>query len=131
LNGPQKNLSALKGMPLKKLSVSGGGYKPLDISALKGLPLEDLTIVSFKLSNLSCLRGMPLKRLSLQSHVQDISPIEGMDIMHLNIPPPKNFMGNWQTTIRSLKSLKTIGVYFKSYTPKQFFEKYGEADEKP
>jgi len=82
-NEQLNNLSALKGVPLKSLTLAG--CKSLrDLSPLKGMPLEELDLSGTGVDTLEALRGMKLKRLVLRStKVHDLSPLKGMPLEEL------------------------------------------------
>ena len=59
-----KDLTPLKGLPLKKIMLNGQ-YQISDLSPLKGMNLEELDLGLTSVNDLSPLKGMPLKRLNL------------------------------------------------------------------
>jgi len=82
------DLSPLKGIPLKELSI--GWTKVSDLSPLKGLPLISLTIPATQVQDLSPLTGLPLERLDLGSAwgacpADDLTPLKGMPLTSLNL----------------------------------------------
>jgi len=98
-----KDLSPLKGLPLKSLGCQGvhaADLSPLqgvpltrfewsynnigDLSQLRGLPLEEFSIIHSPVGDLSFLRGMPLRTIYvLGAHVGDLSPLQGMRLKSL------------------------------------------------
>ncbi|NQZ70598.1 MAG: hypothetical protein HRT89_21300, partial [Lentisphaeria bacterium] len=61
-----------------------------DISALEGLPIKKLFLTGTKVSNISALKGMPLEKLVLANTlVKDISPLKGIKLktLYLNSTP--------------------------------------------
>lgn len=77
------NLSALKGLPLKSLTLLD--CKALrDISPLRGMPLEELDLESTAVDNITVLYGMRLRRLNLRStKVRDLASLKGMPLEEL------------------------------------------------
>jgi hypothetical protein len=57
-----------------------------DLSPLRGMPLKTLSVLDNQVSDLSPLRGMPLKTLNFQRNIviKDLSPLEGMPLEHLD-----------------------------------------------
>jgi len=71
-----RDVSALHGLPLRKLDVLG--TKIRDLSSFKGLPLEELTCSFTAVSDLTPLIGMPLKCLNADgTQVTDLTPLKG------------------------------------------------------
>jgi hypothetical protein len=83
-NAKVDSLSALRGMPLKKLSLNGVSVK--DLTPLQGMSLEWLTMSRGYLgSDLTPLEGMPLKTLGVgSSKVSDLRPLKGMLLTFLD-----------------------------------------------
>lgn len=77
------DLSILKGMPLKRLKVSG---KITDLKPLKDSPLRELTLDYTRVTDLSPLHGLRLTELSLSgAPVNDLTPLRGMPLVSLNL----------------------------------------------
>jgi Leucine-rich repeat (LRR) protein len=95
-----KDLSPLKGMPLKWLDLAGSRGVS-DISPLRGLPLEYLNLSGLPVSDLSLLAGRKsLKHLLLDSvPVSDLTPLRGLGVTHLSI---------WGTKVTDLGPLKGL-----------------------
>jgi tetratricopeptide (TPR) repeat protein len=94
------DLGLLRGLPLRKLSVSrsqisdlsplrGTGVRQLDLSgnpvrdlsALGGIPLEVLNLANTEVTNLFPLAGMPLRELNLDdTPVNDFTPLRGLSL---------------------------------------------------
>ncbi len=78
------DISPLKGMPLKTLSLNG--LRISDYSVLKDLPLENLNLADSNATDISFLKGKQLKILSLKrTNVNDLSPLKGMKLQHLSL----------------------------------------------
>jgi len=83
-----KDLTPLKGMPLKELYLDFTKVK--DLSPLKGVPLEVLWLSCTKVTDLTPLDGMPLERLHLLgTNVKDLTPLEGMPLKELYLDGTK------------------------------------------
>jgi len=86
LDGDQlrfNDLQILKGMPLKKLRISG---KITDLRPLQDMPLTSLVLDYTQVTDLSPLKGMHLTELSLSgAPVSDLSPLQGMALVSLNL----------------------------------------------
>jgi hypothetical protein len=102
------NISALKGLPLEKLSINSYGdqYTPTckvrDLTPLAGMKLKELSCNGSQVKSLKALQGMPLETLSLQdtATVSDLSPLaDTMTLKTLNIEG---------TGVRSLASLANL-----------------------
>jgi len=79
-----KDITALKGLPLKYLSLAECPIT--DLSPLAGMPLESLNLMQCPVKDISVLNGMPLKQLSLmQTQVEDIAVIENMPLEILDL----------------------------------------------
>jgi hypothetical protein len=80
------DLSPLHGMPLQTLNI---GFTTVeDPSPLRDLPLASLTFHNCNVRDLWPLRGLPLKELRFggwSSQVNDLSPLEGMELTSLTI----------------------------------------------
>jgi serine/threonine protein kinase len=76
---PLKDVSPLKGMPLKDLKI---GYSEVsDLSPLAGMQLTSLECWAHRFSDLSPLKGMPLTSLVINgTQVADLSPLKGMKL---------------------------------------------------
>lgn len=98
------DLQILKGMPLRKLQISGkiSDLRPLqdmpltslvldytqvsDLSPLTGKQLTDLSLSGAPVSDLTPLNGMPLTSLNLErTKVSDLTPLKGMPLTTLNL----------------------------------------------
>ncbi len=82
----QAQLDALKGMPLRTLSI-GGAQAIRSLAPLAGMPLEQLRITSANLDSLDPLKGMRLVELDLsQSRLAgDLRPLAGMPLVSLDL----------------------------------------------
>jgi hypothetical protein len=96
LQGSKKvrDLSPLKGMPLKSLNLNGTAVA--ELSPLKGMPLTTLGLGKVyghaqnpcrNISDLSPLQGMQLEELTLFKceKLRDLSPLKGMPLKSLNM----------------------------------------------
>lgn len=84
---PIADLTPLKGMPLKKLSLRQNA-KINDLSGLAGLQLTSLDLSACsQLADLVPLAGMPLTSLNLGNcvRVRDLSPLKGMPLTSLDL----------------------------------------------
>ncbi len=79
------DLTPLKGMPLKTLSLMNTGVT--DLTPLKGMPLETLMLWNWHGSDLTPLKGMPLKWLNCGGGNQkiDLTPLAGLPLEFLCI----------------------------------------------
>ena len=77
------DISALRGMKLRRLGASGSGI--VDIRPLAGMPLEELDVNAGKVSDLTPLQGMPLRHLGLSFNydLRDLSPLAGLPLERL------------------------------------------------
>ncbi|MBY0526403.1 MAG: protein kinase [Gemmataceae bacterium] len=80
-----RDLSPLRGIPLKSLGI--GGLEVRDLSPLQGMPLDGISAHACKqLRDLKPLQGMKLTWLDLLgTPVEDLSPLQGMPLRHLNL----------------------------------------------
>ncbi len=84
--GDAKDLSPLKGIPLKSLTVHGQQLR--DLSALQGMPLNRLEIQSImELQNLNDLKGLELESFTAQEcqKLSDMSGLSGMPLKSINL----------------------------------------------
>ena len=78
------DLSALAGMPLKRLNISG--TKVSDLSPLKGMQLIELDLSDTRVRDLTPLAGMPLQVLVLfECRVDDLSPLRGIPLESIDL----------------------------------------------
>jgi Leucine-rich repeat (LRR) protein len=97
---PLSDLSTLKGLRLKELSVSDTMVQ--DLSPLEGMPLWALYIFSTPVRDLAPLRGMPLEELyCAQSPISDLSPLSKLPLRIL-------FMNS--TAVRTLEPLRGLSL---------------------
>jgi hypothetical protein len=77
--GKVTDLSPLRGLPLKVLSVSDNPVS--DLSPLRGMSLEELRCYRTRVEDLTLLKGMPLTQLwAGETRVADLSPLKGMKL---------------------------------------------------
>lgn len=82
-NGRLADLSALKGMELRRLEFPFN-TRVTDLSPLVGMPLERLHCGTTGVSDLSPVRGMTLRVLNCgRTQVSDLSPLKGMPLEEL------------------------------------------------
>ena len=111
------DISSLKGMPLKKLTLEN--VKVSDISALEGMPLEELSLQGTQVQDLGPLKGMPLKKLSIRrTLVSNIKVLQGMNLINLEIPSNLYDV----SFLYSMKSLQRIN----GKVPSRFWREYDE-----
>lgn len=78
------DLGVLRGLPLETLK-AGGNPQLSSVAALKGMPLKSLSLMSTSVQDISALQGMPLEELDLSmSMVNDISALSGMPLQAVN-----------------------------------------------
>jgi uncharacterized protein (TIGR03067 family) len=122
------DLSPLKGMPLQRLDL--GGTKTSDLTPLKGMPLRDLSFWGTQIQDLTPLQGMPLKTLRISdASVTDLSPLKGMQLEDIRLTPKNITQG--LDILRSMKSLKTIGIHYfpeKIWPAAEFWERYDKGE---
>lgn len=99
-NPDMRDLSALRGMPLKKLLL----YHPevTDLTPLRGMPLNHLLMWGWKGTDLSPLRGMPLTWLNCGGG----GPVE-IDLTHL-VGLPLDYLCLNHTSVSDLSPLKDV-----------------------
>ncbi len=78
------DLSLLRGLPIKSLTISQTGVH--DLSPLEGMPLTSLNIDDTKVLDLTPLRALPLVALSCNRSRKfaDLSPLHGMQLQSLD-----------------------------------------------
>ncbi len=82
---PIKDLAPLRGLPVRRLILSGTDV--VDLDPLRGMPLQELNLTKLKVRNIEPLRGMPLRQLNLaHTLVSDLEPLRGMPLVVLQIP---------------------------------------------
>lgn len=78
------DLSPLRGLPIRRLGISG--LPVTDLSPLAGMPLEELTAEGTPVADLAPLAGAPLAGLYLrETKVADLTPVSGAPIEQLNV----------------------------------------------
>ena len=99
-----RDLSPLKGMPLKYLSLWRTAVS--DLSPLAEMKsLRELLLDEMPVSDLSPLRGLPLSKLSLRGvRATDLSPIKAMPLKSLRI----DYRADREELLRSLTGLESI-----------------------
>lgn len=131
--GGVKDLTPLKGMPLKHLDI---GLNPqiAHLRALKGMPLKDVRIDNCpKIKDISVLKKMPLKFLSIFGNkaVKDYSVIGTLKLETLCFTPTLLKPEELQQ-LRNIKSLKRLATswaeYRKERSPEEFWRLF-EAQE--
>lgn len=79
-----KDISALKGVPLRRLDL--GFTEVTNITALAGMPLTYLNLEETKIGDLSALEGMQLEELHLHScPLTNLDLLDGMPLQRLNL----------------------------------------------
>jgi hypothetical protein len=83
--GALADLTPLWGMPLTSLVILGN-RAVTDLSALEGMPLKRLILHDTTVTDLTPLKGMPLEGLSLWAGFRgsDLTPLAGMPLKSLN-----------------------------------------------
>ena len=82
-----------------------------DISGLKGLPVKELSLQRTGVADISPLAGMPLTKLNLtDTQVSDLSPLKGIKLEHLGVNPDK--IGD----LSILRQLPLTSVEFRGAT---------------
>ncbi len=82
LNEKIDDISALRGMPVKRLDLNG--TKVSDLRPLIGAPLRVINLNRSAVTDLSPLRGMMLTEISLRdAKVSDLGPLQGMPLEKL------------------------------------------------
>jgi len=77
---PVDDLSGLAGMPLESI-IAQGCSNIVDITPLAGAPLREVRLDGTGVKDISPLRGMPLQTVMLErTEVTDLSPLMGMNI---------------------------------------------------
>jgi len=105
------DLSALKGMPLKLLTV--WGYRGTDLTPLQGMKLRSINLGQSDVRDISVLRGMPLEFLCMNiSNVDDLEPLRGMPLKQLLIEHTK------VTDLAPLKGMKLDKIALRGIAPK-------------
>jgi hypothetical protein len=102
------DLSPLRGMPLRALSMNCSGHSVTDLGPLTGMPLETLGLGSRTLTDLSPLKGMPLRSLvvSSSSGLSDLSPLKDLPLEELDISSSGVSDISVLTNLTKLTSLK-------------------------
>jgi len=143
------DLKLLAGMPLSSLDL-GSCAKVLDLKRIAGFKLAFLALPSSTLNedlrlfrgtplnslelggcrrvnDLTALKGMKLRRLSIfETAVTDLTPLEGMEVEDIRIPPPKT-IARGLDMLRRMKSLQTIGISWQNelaWPAAVFWKKY-------
>jgi hypothetical protein len=100
-----KEISALKGLKLKRVDIGGTrvfDLRPLsgmsleylditdtqvkDISMLKDMPIDELILAKTRIYNFSVLKGMPLKTLNVdETQFKDLALLKGMPLKSLHL----------------------------------------------
>ncbi len=87
---PVDDLSVLEGMKLRELNLErkdddeGAKIDSADLAVLKGMPLEVLLLQFSDVDDLANLKDLPLKELNLYgTKVTDLSPLTGMELTSL------------------------------------------------
>jgi serine/threonine protein kinase/Leucine-rich repeat (LRR) protein len=119
-----RDLSPLKGM--KSLTFFDCVETAVsDLSPLQGIPLTGLTCRGSQVSDLSPLRGMPLKSLEIDDTlVTDVTPLQDLPLEDIRLTP--NNISKGLNVLRSMKSLKTIGMHYaaeKAWPAAEFWER--------
>jgi serine/threonine protein kinase/Leucine-rich repeat (LRR) protein len=123
------DLAPLKGLPLTRLWIGGGGgdVQVRDLEPLQGMRLNQLALMRSCVRDLEPLKGMPLTHLILpySRQVRNLEPLKGMPLPTLNIdgcdqiedftpligmPLTRLWIGG--TQIRDLESLKGMKLTF-------------------
>jgi Leucine-rich repeat (LRR) protein len=73
------DLSPLKGLPIKSLSIVSSGVR--DLLPLAGMPLEKLAVNGS--CDLTATRGLPLKELGIESGTNDLKSLTGLGLRKL------------------------------------------------
>ncbi|MHC4873100.1 MAG: protein kinase domain-containing protein, partial [Planctomycetota bacterium] len=122
------DLVPLKGMPL--ISLYCGETAVADLKPLNGMKLKKLSVHCTKISDLTPLKNMPLESLDIfKTQTTDLTPLEGMQLKEILFTPED--IKNGIDVIRSIKTLKIIGLDFdKKWPAVEFWKKYdaGEFD---
>ena len=85
-----KDLAVLKGMPLRKLSISDA-RAVRSLAPVAGMPLEELYLARADMDSIEPLRGMRLHTLTLRDcRVADLRPLAGMALTDLSLYMCKN-----------------------------------------
>jgi len=128
-----KDLTALKGMPLKHLDI---GLNPQisDLTPLKGMPLEDLRIDNCpKLTDVSVLEKMPIRFLSIFGNklIKDYSVLSTLKLETLYFTPSL-LKPDELEQLRKMKSLKKLATswaaYRKEQKPDEFWKQHTAGD---
>ena len=93
-----KDISALAGLPIKSLNISGSRIE--DLRALKGMPLQELDLKGCTLiDDILPLKGLPLRVLDIRecTQVKDITALKGMLLRTLRL---------FRCGIRDVKALR-------------------------
>ncbi len=96
LGNPQlANLSALAGLPIIRLNISGTAVT--DLGPLKGLPLRSIDASGCPITSLEALAGAPLVNANFERcPIESIAPLRGAPLTEINL---------CQTRVRSLDAL--------------------------
>lgn len=111
-SAPVKDLTPLKGLPLRELNLFGTNVK--DLASLQGMPLEALDISNTNVRDLTPLKKLPLKSLNIkQTPVRDLTPILNLPIekIWLDFSPskrPRETDHKFWGVLRRMHSLKFI-----------------------
>jgi serine/threonine protein kinase len=108
------DLSLLRQLPLRQLNIEkNSGVK--DISALKGMKLEVLNLSGTKVFDLLPLSGMPLKVLKLnETQIKNLAIIKGMPLTQLEIANTRVYDFSFLPGLKQLRSLNVSGTQFKN-----------------
>ncbi|HZZ78170.1 MAG TPA: protein kinase [Gemmataceae bacterium] len=110
-----KDLSGLEGMPLTRLEAQMTVVT--DWSPLAGTKLTHVYLDNSLIRDLAPFKGMPLQELGLRGckDLHDLSPLAGMSILNITLPPE---VTKGMDAIRAMKSLTQID----GMPPEQFWK---------
>jgi eukaryotic-like serine/threonine-protein kinase len=106
-DGRLKDLSPLKGIPLRMLAIFQTNVS--DLSPLRGMPLEELHFWNTPVSDIAPLKGMSLRYVNfINSPVTDFSALKGMPLTEIdaNFDPERDSVNT--EIVRSISTLETI-----------------------
>jgi hypothetical protein len=117
--------------PLKDLPLTGlhlNDCRVRDLEPFKVMKLTGLILTGTPVRDLGPLNAMPLKNLSIhKTGVTDLRPLQGMELEEIYLTP-KNIIQGLEI-LRSMKSLKTIGIdYNRAWPAAEFWERYDKGE---
>jgi serine/threonine protein kinase/Leucine-rich repeat (LRR) protein len=127
------DLSPLNGMPLVELILGGTKVSDASLETLKDckdlvhLALANTQVSDAGLTHLKHLKNLKMLQL-WGSKVSDLAPLENMSV-ELIMVTPKNISAQGVNLLRTMKSLKTIGLNpWNLWPPAEFWARYDKGE---